>query len=245
MAGYPSYPDLKGQVAVISGASGNLGGAVIRRLHTEGVKLALLNRNDDSLQARLVEMGIAADVLVVNGIDLTRNADVDSAVAAVLRSAGRIDILLNLTGGFRSDGPVHESDEATLDALIDLNVKTMFLLSSAVARQMAAQGKGGRIVNVAARAGLRGEPGIGMYSAVKAAVLRLTEAMAAELMPHHINVNAVLPSTLDTPQNRAADPDADFSRWVAPESMADVIAFLISDAARDISGALIPVYGRA
>ncbi len=245
MAGYPSYPDLKGQVAVISGASGNLGGAVIRRLHAEGVKLALLNRNDDSLQARLVEMGIAADVLVVNDIDLTRTADVDSAVATVLRSAGRIDFLLNLTGGFRSDGPVHETNEATLDFLLNLNVKTMFLLSSAVARQLIAQGKGGRIVNVAARAGLHGEPGIGGYSAAKAAVLRLTEAMAAELMPHRITVNAVLPSTLDTPQNRAADPDADFSRWVAPESMADVIAFLVSDAARDISGALIPVYGRA
>lgn len=241
----PSYPDLKDKVAVISGASGNLGMAVLRRLHAEGVKLALINRNDESLQARLVELGIAADALVVNGIDLTRKADVDSAVATILSSAGRIDILVNTAGGFRMDGPVHETSEATLDFLFNLNVRTTFLLSSAVAKAMIAQGNGGRIVNVGARAGLSGVAGIAAYSAVKSAMLRLTESMAAELLDQNITVNAVLPSTLDTPENRATDPDVDHSRWVSTDSLADVITFLVSAAARDISGALIPVYGKS
>lgn len=240
-----NYPDLKDKVAVISGASGNLGMAVLRRLHVEGVKLALINRNDESLQARLVEMGIAADALVVNGIDLTHKTEVDSAVATILRSMGRIDILVNTTGGFRADGPVHETSEATLDFLMNLNVRTTFLLSSAVIKAMIARGHGGRIVNVGARAGLTGVAGIAAYSAAKSALLRFTEAMAAELLDRNITVNAVLPSTLDTPENRASDPDADHSRWVPTDSLADVIAFLVSDASRDISGALIPVYGKA
>jgi NAD(P)-dependent dehydrogenase (short-subunit alcohol dehydrogenase family) len=110
---------------------------------------------------------------------------------------------------------------------------------------MVSSRRGGRIVNIAARAGLKGDPGNAAYAASKSAVIRLTESMAAELLEHQITVNAVLPSVIDTPPNRKANPDTDYSRWVSPESLADVIAFLISNAARDISGAAIPVYGKS
>jgi len=108
--------------------------------------------------------------------------------------------------------------------------------------QMLRQGHG-RIVNVASRDGLHGSAGYSAYSASKSAVLRLTESMAAELKSSNINVNCIMPATIDTPQNRKAIPNADFSKWVAPEAIADVILFLISDAARAINGAALPIYG--
>jgi NAD(P)-dependent dehydrogenase (short-subunit alcohol dehydrogenase family) len=105
--------------------------------------------------------------------------------------------------------------------------------------------KSGRIINVSSREGLEAHAGFAAYSASKSAVLRLTESLAAELTASDINVNCIMPSTIDTPQNRAAMPNADFSKWVAPEAIADVIAFLASDAARAVTGAAVPVYGKA
>jgi NAD(P)-dependent dehydrogenase (short-subunit alcohol dehydrogenase family) len=157
----------------------------------------------------------------------------------------RIDILVHIAGGFVYSGPIQEMNPEDMDTMFNVNVKPTLLLNQAVARRMLAAQSPGRIINIAARAALSGPANMAAYSASKAAVLRLTESLAAELLEQHITVNAVLPSTIDTPQNRLAMPDADFSRWVAPESLADVIAFLASDSARDISGAAIPVYGRA
>ncbi|HRE49214.1 MAG TPA: SDR family NAD(P)-dependent oxidoreductase [Aggregatilineales bacterium] len=241
-----TYPDLHGKTAVISGAGGNLGIAVVRRLVAEGAVLALIDMNAAGLEKRLAENNLdPAPMTIIGGVDLGKKADADSAVDQIMAARGRIDVLINIAGGFKADGPVHDMPEAVWDSLITLNLKTAVLLSAAGARAMIAGGRGGRIVNIAARGGLTGIPGIAAYSASKSAVLRLTESMAGELMGHQITVNAVLPSVIDTPQNRAANPDEDYSKWVSPDSLADVIAFLVSAAARDISGASIPVYGRA
>lgn len=241
-----NYPELNGKIAVISGAGGNLGMALIRRFSAEGVRLALVDLKEDTLRVRLREAGLDDNQMIIGAIDLTqKKAAVDEFVDHVMGHYGRVDILVNVAGGFRSTGAVHESDEEIWDFMMNMNAKTAFLLSAAVARTMVQGRHAGRIVNIAARAGVAGVPGIAPYSASKSAVLRLTEAMAAELAQHSINVNAVMPSVIDTPQNRKSDPAADYSRWVTPESLADVIAFLASDAARDISGAAIPVYGRA
>ncbi len=155
---------------------------------------------------------------------------------------GRIDVLANLAGGFRMGEAVHETSDATWNFLMDLNARTLLNTVRAVVPQMLGAG-GGRIVNVGAAAAQKGVAQMGAYVAAKSAVIRLTEAMAAELRENNINVNCVLPTIIDTPENRAAMPDADPGRWVAPEALADVIVFLASDAARAIHGAAVPVSG--
>ena len=140
--------------------------------------------------------------------------------------------------------PVHETSDATWDFLFDLNARTVPHACRAVVPRLLDQGAG-KIVNVAAYSALRGTGLMGAYTASKAAVLRLTEAMSEELRPRGINVNCVLPTTIDTPENRQAMPEADSSRWVSPQALADVIAFLASDSARGVHGAAIPVTGLA
>jgi NAD(P)-dependent dehydrogenase (short-subunit alcohol dehydrogenase family) len=242
-ANSPIYSELSGKVAVISGASGNLGLAVIRRLHAEAVRLALIDRNPDKLKETLHGDGI--EPALVGPADLTVKSQVDAFVDNVVSTFGQVDILVHTAGGYKNGAPVYEMDESLWDFFLNLNAKTTFLLDAAVARTMVKKGNKGRIINVSGRAGLSAFATGSAYSVSKSAVLRITEALAGELLSQGVTVNAILPSTIDTPQNRASDPNADFSKWVAPESIADVIAFLCSDAARDISGAAIPVYGRS
>lgn len=240
----PTYPELNGKVAVLSGAAGNLGIAVIRRFHAENVRLILLDRDEDALRGKLRNEGINDNAVTIGVVDLMNKAAVDEFIDKAASGQGGIDILVNIAGGFKPGLPVHEMDENLWDYLLGLNAKTTFLLSAAVARHMIAAKQGGRIVNVAARGGLKGEASMSAYSASKSAVLRLTESMSAELISHGVTVNAVLPSIIDTPPNRSAMPDADFNKWVSPDSLANVIAFLASDSARDITGAALPVYGK-
>jgi NAD(P)-dependent dehydrogenase (short-subunit alcohol dehydrogenase family) len=157
---------------------------------------------------------------------------------------GRIDILINIAGGFAAGKPLHETPLETWEFMMNLNARSVFLTSRAVIPHLLERERG-RIVSVAARAALAGKANMGPYVASKMAVIRLTEAMADELKDHHITVNCILPGTIDTPRNRSDTPEADFSKWVEPESMANVILFLASDLAKDISGAAVPVYGRS
>ena len=152
-------------------------------------------------------------------------------------------MLVNTVGGYRGGKPVQEADPADWDFLFNINVRTTLNCSRAVIPQMLKQGRG-KIINVASRDALNGNAGYAAYSASKSAVLRLTEALAAELKAMNINVNCVMPGTIDTPQNRAAIPNGDFSKWVEPGAIVDVIQFLVSDASRAIHGAAIPVYGK-
>jgi NAD(P)-dependent dehydrogenase (short-subunit alcohol dehydrogenase family) len=151
-------------------------------------------------------------------------------------------VLVHTVGGFRAGSPLHETPLETFEFMIKLNASTVFITNQAVMPQMLKQGSG-KIINVAAAAGLAGRPKMAAYSASKAAVIRLTESTSAEVKAEGINVNCILPGTIDTPQNREAMPNANFAKWVQPESLADVIAFLASDAARDVHGAAVPVYG--
>ncbi len=234
---------LTDQVVVVTGASGNLGQATVNALQEAGARLVLVDRTIEESLARLfpVLAGTPARCLALS-VDLTDEGAVDGMVERALAHFGVIDGLVNIVGGYRGGTPVHETDPATLQFLFDLNVRTMFLTSRAVLPHMIARRKG-RIVSVSARAALQGGRNMAAYSLAKMAVVRLTESMAAEVRQYGVNVNAILPGTIDTPQNRAEMPTADFSRWVAPEALADVIVFLLSDAARAIHGAAIPVYG--
>ena len=224
---------------VITGAAGNLGMAVAQVFANEGAQLVLLDRAPIG-EAALVKLAPAQCLPIA--LDLCDAAQVAAAVAQALARFGRIDVLCNLTGGFAMGDAVHATSDSTWDFLHDMNVRTLRNTSRAVVPQMLRQG-GGKIVNVGAYSAQRGLAHMGAYTAAKSEVLRLTEAMAAELRAKNINVNCVLPSILDTPQNRAEMPDADPARWVSPHDLAQVIAFLASDAARAIHGAAVPVTG--
>jgi NAD(P)-dependent dehydrogenase (short-subunit alcohol dehydrogenase family) len=234
--------DLTDRVVIVTGAAGNLGTAVARTFRAAGAKLVLVDRDPDRLSRLFPDLVRSPDHYLTAPVDLTDEAAVKAMVDQTLSRFGRIDVLVNVAGGYRGGTPVHETPLTIWDFLLNLNARTVYIASSAVIPAMLRQGSG-KIVNVAARAALQGAAKMGAYSASKSAVIRLTEAMAAELKNDGINVNCVLPGTIDTPDNRAAMPKADTSRWVQPEALADVILFLASDAARAVHGAAIPVYG--
>ena len=224
---------------LITGASGNLGRAVAAAFAARGANLALLDRDRAHLDAAF---GGESDRRMLVAADLLDAAAVEAAAAAVVARFGCIDALCNIAGGFRMGTPVHATSDADWNFLFDLNVRTVLHTARAVVPRMLAAGRG-RIVNVGAFAAQKGAADMGAYVASKSAVIRLTETMAAELRDRGINVNCVLPTIIDTPENRKAMPGADPSRWVAPADLASVIAFLASDAARAVHGAAVPVTG--
>jgi len=227
---------LDGQVALITGAAGNLGRAVGHAFVSAGTKLVLLD-----IDTKRLAPDDGPDRLSV-AANLGEAQSVAAAVAAGMARFGRIDILCNLAGGFRMGHPVHETPDDVWRLMMDLNAGSIIRTGAAVVPHMLAAGHG-KIVNVAAMGGLHGGASMGAYAASKSAVMRLTESMALELRDKGINVNCVLPSTIDTPPNRASMPKADPGKWVAPEALADVILFLASPMARAMHGASVPVVG--
>jgi len=215
---------------VITGAAGNLGRVLAEAFAARGDELVLLDLKRGSLQDGARQRFIAVDLL-----------DPQSVQAAV-QQCKRIDVLCNIAGGFRMGSPVHETSDKDWNFLMDLNARSVLNMSRAVVPAML-KGGGGRIVNIGAYAAQKGAAQMGAYIASKSAVIRLTETMAAELREKNINVNCVLPTIIDTPENRQAMPKADPKRWVAPQDLAQVIVFLASDAARAIHGAALPVTG--
>jgi NAD(P)-dependent dehydrogenase (short-subunit alcohol dehydrogenase family) len=231
--------NFKDQVVVVTGAGGNLGRAVAAAFDDAGAFVALLDRTEEKLRSIF---GHDEARRLPLGVDLMDGDSVARAVAAVVQRFGRIDVLCNVAGGFRMGEAVHETTPATWHGILGLNAGSIINTARAVVPHMLGAGRG-KIVNVAAAAGLHGKAGMGAYCAAKSAVIRLTESMSAELRERGINVNCVLPSAIDTPENRQAMPDADPGRWVAPAALAQVIVFLASDAARAIHGAALPVTG--
>lgn len=234
--------DFTNQVAMITGVSGNLGSATGRAFLEAGARLALIDRNEDLVLPEFPEIREQPDRYLCYGADLTSPKEVDRVVESVIDRFGRIDVLVNTVGGYRAGSPLHETSIDTWEIMIKLNGRTVFITTQSVVPHMLRQGSG-KIIHIAARPGLEGAANASAYSAGKAAVIRLVESASAELKYQGINVNCILPGTIDTPENRDAMPDEDYSRWVAPKSLAKVIKFLASDESRDIHGAAIPVYG--
>lgn len=232
------YADLKDKVVVITGAGGALAKGVVEFFANASSKLALVDIHDDRIREAFPDL--EAQVI---GANLTVADDVNQLAEDIFAQQGRLDVLVNIAGGYAGGQNIIEVEEATWDKMMDRNAKSVFLMSHAIAAKMVAAGNGGRIINVGAKQGLRGTKNHGAYGASKAAVIRLGEAMALELKEYGINVNTIVPSTIDTPANRESMPSADFSKWVTPESLANVIGFLSSEVSKDVSGATIPVYG--
>lgn len=225
---------LEGRVVAITGAFGALGGAVVQSVRAEGGRVAAIDRAA-APRAPLEGAELFGDV------DLSTEAGANAVVAAIVQKCGRLDALVNIAGGFRWE-TIGEGSLDTWDSLYSLNLRTAVAACRAALPHLP-EGQG-RIVNVGANGAVKAAAGMGAYAASKAGVARLTEALAEELKDRGITVNAVLPSIIDTPANRADMPKADFGKWVTPQQLGDVIAFLLSDKARAITGALLPVTGR-
>jgi NAD(P)-dependent dehydrogenase (short-subunit alcohol dehydrogenase family) len=223
---------------VITGAAGVLGAAVARAFLSAGASIALMDRaaaSQDPLN------GVPGTHVFLDGIDLTDLSQARSAMETAASKLGGIDVLINIAGGFRWE-TIADGSLETWDFLYSINLKTALCACKAALGYLPAEN--GRIVNVGAAAAAKAGTGMGAYTASKAGVAKLTESLAEELKDKGINVNAVLPTIIDTPANRAEMPKADFTRWVAPEALADVIVFLSSHAGRAVTGASILVSGR-
>lgn len=227
-------------VAVITGAAGSLGRALATCFAEAGYRLALLDLQLDALRSAYPSADANQQLLLAT--NLLDAASVQQSIDATLARHGRIDALCNIAGGFSMGPAVHETSADAWNKMQDINVGTLLNTVRATVPAMLTAG-GGSIVNVGAGAGQKGLGQMGAYSAAKSAVIRITEAMAGELRERGINVNCVLPSVIDTAPNRAAMPDADPKKWVAPQDLASVIRFLCSSEARAIHGAAIPVVG--
>ena len=221
---------------IVSGGTGGLGTAVTATLLEAGWQVVVPYVDERELER--VERHPRLELVAA---DLFEAAAAASVVAA---AGGRLGALVNLVGGFASGGRVHETPVEEFEEQFRLNLRPAYLLCQAALPRMIEAG-GGSIVCVSTRAALRPFSGAAGYIASKAAVLAFVDALAAEYTQDGVRANAILPSVIDTPGNRASQPDADHSRWVAPEQIAQVIAFLCSESSSVTSGAHIPVYGRA
>jgi NAD(P)-dependent dehydrogenase (short-subunit alcohol dehydrogenase family) len=219
---------------LVAGGTGFLGTAVVRELVDAGHSVTatwVVERERERLADQPVEL-VQADLF-----------DAD-AVGAAVQGVDDLEAVVNLVGGYAEGQKVHETDPDDFDKLMRLNVKPCFLLARAAMPRLIERG-GGAFVGVSARPALRPFPGAAAYITSKAAVLALIQALDTEYKQDGIRCNAILPSVIDTPANRDAQPNADYSKWVKPEEIAKVVRFLVSDDSGPMSGAAVPVYGRA
>ena len=227
--------DFDGQVAVVTGAAGTLGDAVTESFLDAGAAVVAVDGVDP-------DDAEVPDGATYRQADLTDEETVAALFEAVAETEGRIDALANVAGTWRGGDPVHETDAETFDLLFDVNLRTAFHASKHALPHL--RETEGAVVSVSARSGLSGGEGDALYRASKAGVKILTESIAEENLGT-VRANCVLPSVIDTPMNREMMPDADFSAWVDPAEIADVMRFLCSEGAAPTSGAAVPVYGEA
>lgn len=220
--------EFEGKTVVVTGVAGALGRVVANAFHHAKAKV---------IGVDILETDAAFQTLIA---DLTELNGAQAAVAEI----GDIHVLANIAGGFAMGESVAATSDDTWDFMFNLNARTVLNMARSVVPDMQKQGHG-RIINIGARAGIRGAGNMAAYCASKSVVMRLTESLSDELKESGINVNCILPSIINTKRNRVDMPEADFSTWVQPEEIANVAMFLASDAARAIHGALLPVEGLA
>jgi NAD(P)-dependent dehydrogenase (short-subunit alcohol dehydrogenase family) len=227
---------MEGKVVLITGAKGGLGTFVTEQFLAAGANVVGVSRSikdSDFPNPRFTAMAA----------ELSDSEAARKLAAAAAQRFGHIDVLVHLMGGFRGGSPVSETDDTTFEMMLQTNFKAAFYVTRAVIPHMRNNG-GGRIVAIGSRAAVEPGPGVGAYSASKAALVSLIRTIAAENKDAGITANVLLPGTIDTAANRSAIPNADTSKWVPPQRLAELILWLASDRADQVNGAAIPVYGR-
>jgi NAD(P)-dependent dehydrogenase (short-subunit alcohol dehydrogenase family) len=224
-------------VVYVSGAAGNLGQAVTKIFLSKGAYVVALDIMDQDLQTAYPK---TSDRISTYAIDLTDLIACKALFCSLVKEKKTADILCALAGGFAMGDPVHQTPIYTLSQMFKLNVLTLVTLISTTVPYMQRKGSG-KIITIGANAALSGLPNMGAYCASKSAVMKLTESMSAELKCNGFNVNCILPTIINTPQNRAAMPDTDPKDWETPESIAELICHLSSNAAKDVHGAMVRV----
>jgi NAD(P)-dependent dehydrogenase (short-subunit alcohol dehydrogenase family) len=235
---------MSGRIVLVTGGTGALGTAVSLEFLRAGDTVVVTYRREEEFK-RLVEDAEAYESSLHGfACDVTNPALVREAHERIVAEVGVVDVLVQVAGGYIDGMTVAETSDEIYDRYMDLNLRSAFLWTRAVMPGMVERNRG-KIVAISSRAALNVFPGIGVYAASKAALIALTQVIAAEGARHNVQANVILPSIIDTAINRAAMPTADFSRWVKPSEIASVILFLASEASDEVSGASIPVYGRA
>jgi|SRR5579871_1970002 len=232
------------QTVLVAGGTGGLGRAVSLAFLAAGAAVTVTYVVDREFAELQTAAGPNLSKLAGHKVDVTDEEAVRELVDAMLAKGGRLDALVNTVGGFAGGEKVWDEDNSVMDRMLALNLRSGYVLSRVAARVMLRQRRGS-ILNVASRAALVHEAGLGAYAASKAAALALMDSLAADLAGSGVRVNSILPSIIDTEANRRAMPKADFSKWPKPEEIARVILFLAGDDARLIHGAAVPVYGGA
>jgi NAD(P)-dependent dehydrogenase (short-subunit alcohol dehydrogenase family) len=227
---------MSARIALVTGANGGLGRHVTNALLEAGILVV-------GLAPKIQSSDFDHPHFTALPVNLDSLESARKAVETVISHFGKIDILAHLVGGFAGGQPVAESDDATFERMLDMNLNSAFHMLRAVIPQMRKAG-GGRIVAIASRAAENPGAGVGLYSASKAALLSLIKTVALENRDAGITANVILPGTMDTAANRAAMPNADMSQWVQPASVASLIVWLTGDSGKDVTAAAIPVYGK-
>ena len=233
----------KDKVVLVAGGTGGLGHAVSLAFLGEGAKVIVTYRDARGLEELKSEASLLSGTLEGAQVDVTDEAAVSGLVADIVAKSGRLDAVVNTVGGYAGGVKQWETESKVLERMLDLNLRSGFLLARAAVPVMLKQGSGA-VVNVAAKAAVDHGAGASAYAASKAAAVALMDCLAADVKGTGVRVNSVLPSVIDTAVNRQAMPDANFAIWPKPEEIASVILFLASDAAQVVHGAAIPVYGK-
>jgi NAD(P)-dependent dehydrogenase (short-subunit alcohol dehydrogenase family) len=226
---------LQNKIALVTGADGGLGTQVTRALLDSGATVIGVSR-------KIQQSSFDGSSFIALSADLSSAQKTQTLVDGIAARFGRLDILAHLVGGFAGGKTIAETDDATFQRMLDLNLNSAFYVLRAVIPHMRRAGSG-RIIAIGSRAAENPGPGVGAYSASKAALVSLVQTLALENKDLAITANVILPGTMDTPANRKAMPGADTSKWVQPASVASLIAWLASEAGKDVNGAVIPVYG--
>ena len=230
--------DFSKKVVLITGGTGALGGMLVKKfLNSGAVTISSFHNEKDAEKLKIENSKVELIEL-----DILQETQLLERIPKLVKKFGTIDILVNVVGGYLGGKNTNDLSEAEWDKMMNLNLKSAFLISKHVIPVMVS-GKGGKIVHISSRTGQKSEGGDSAYAASKAGLIRFIESAAQEFKDSGININCILPTTIDTDANRKAMPNSDFSKWLSIEDLANVILFLCSSGARVINGFAIPTYG--
>ena len=232
--------DFSNKVVLITGGTGALGKTLTQRFISSGATTIATYLKDENIETNKGQNAINAQFIKA---DVTREEQVVRLISAIVERFGHIDILVNSVGGYLGGKSVTDLEEHEWDLMMNLNLKSAFLISKHVIPVMKSSGRGGKIVHISSKTGLKSEGHDSAYAASKSGLIRLVESISQETKELGINVNCILPSVIDTEANRRAMPKADFGRWVKADDLTNVVFFLCSQEAKVITGAAIPTYG--